>query len=139
MSTVKQVLTLLATGLTLCGMTLAQCPVNTVILEGRVNHAAPHSKVRVQLVYPKGKPGEVGEVTVEDGTFRIPLEFVTMQSSIFTNLPKRCGRKPKTVEITLLENDHEADQTTLDFAKSFRMADASAYTLRAVLVLNGAQ
>jgi hypothetical protein len=23
-------------------------------------------------------------------TFRIPLEFVTMQSSIFSNLPKRC-------------------------------------------------
>ena len=57
----------------------------------------------MQLVYPKERPGESGEVTVEDGAFQIPIEFVTMQSSIFTNLPKRCGRKPKSVVITLLE------------------------------------
>jgi hypothetical protein len=120
-------------------MTLAQCPVNTVIIEGRVKNATPNSKVRVQLVYPKGKPGEAGEVTVEDGTFRIPLEFVTMQSSIFSNLPKRCGRKPKTVEITLMENDREADKAYMDFAKSFRMTDASAYELRSKPVLNGSQ
>jgi hypothetical protein len=93
----------------------------------------------VQLVYPKRKPGEAGEVTVEDGTFRIPLEFVTTQSSIFTNLPPRCGRKPKTVEITLMQNDREVDQAYLDFAKSFRMTDASAYTLRSELLLKGSQ
>ena len=88
-----------------------QCPVETVIVKGRVaGKASANSKVRVRLVYPKEKPGESGEVTVEDGAFRIPIEFVTMQSSIFTNLPKRCGRKPKTVVITLLENDQQSDE-----------------------------
>ncbi|HET9309275.1 MAG TPA: hypothetical protein VFO46_24895 [Candidatus Sulfotelmatobacter sp.] len=91
----------------------------------------------MQLVYPKDKPGESGEVTVEDGVFQIPIEFVTAQSSIFTNLPKRCGRKPKTVVITLVENDQECDQVFLDFAKNFKMADASAYTLRSEVLLNG--
>jgi hypothetical protein len=125
-------------GTALCVIAHAQCPVNTVIVKGRVvQTASAHSKVRVQLVYPKDKPGEAGSVTVEDGAFQIPLEFVTMQSSIFTNLPKRCGRKPKTVVITLMEGDEESDQLFLDFAKNFKMADASAYTLRSELVLHG--
>lgn len=74
---------------------------------------------------------------MEDGAFQIPLEFVTMQNSVFTNLPTRCGRKRKTVVITLLENDQESDQVFLDFAKNFKMADTSAYTLRSEVVLNG--
>ena len=129
---------ILGTSLALCVIARAQCPVDTVIIRGRVVETAnAHSKVRVQLVYPKERPGESGEVTVEDGAFQIPIEFVTMQSFIFTNLPKRCGRKPKTVVITLLENDQESDQVFLDFAKNFKTADASAYTLRSELVLNG--
>ena len=108
-------------------MSEAQCPVDAVIIKGRVvENANAHSKVRVQLGLPKEKPAESGEVTVEDGAFQIPIEFVTMQSSIFTNLPKRCGRKPKTVVITLLENDQESDKVFLDFAKNFKMADANA-------------
>ena len=128
---------ILVTGLALCVIVRAQCPVDTVIVKGRVvENANAHSKVRVQLIYPKEKPGESGEVTVEDGAFQIPIEFVTAQSSIFTNLPKRCGRKPKTVVITLLEEDQKSDELFLDFAKNFKMADASAYTLRSEVVLN---
>jgi hypothetical protein len=134
----KTLVRILGTSLALCISARAQCRVETVIIKGHVvENANAHSKVRVQLVFPKEKPGESGEVTVEDGTFRIPIEFVTMQSSIFTNLPKRCGRKPKTVVITLLENDQESDQVFLDFAKNFKMADASAYTLRSEVVLKG--
>jgi hypothetical protein len=131
---------ILSTSLALCVIARAQCPVDTVIIKGRVVETAnAHSKVRVQLVYPKKRPGESGEVTVEGGAFQLPIEFVTMQSSILTNLPKRCGRKPKTVVITLLENDQESDQVFLDFAKNFKMADASAYTLRSEVVLNGSR
>lgn len=134
----KALARILSASLALNVIAHAQCPVNTVIVKGRVvENANAHSKVRVQLVYPKQKPGEAGEVTVEDGAFQIPIEFVTMQSSIFTNLPKRCGRKPKTVVITLLDNDQESDQVFLDFAKNFKMADASAYALRFELVLHG--
>jgi hypothetical protein len=134
----KSLVRILGTSLALCIIAHAQCPINTVIVKGRVVESAnAHSKARVQLVYPKEKPGEAGEVTVENGAFQIPIEFVTMQSSIFTNLPKRCGRKPKTVVITLLENDQQSDQVFLDFAKNFKMTDASAYTLRSEVVLNG--
>jgi len=123
----------------LCLVAHAQCPVDTVIVKGRVEHpvAQDDYRVRVELVFPKHKPGESGEVTVEDANFKIPVEFVTEQSSVFTNLPKRCGRKPQTVVITLLSGDHKSDEVVLDFVRSFRMVDASAYTLRSELVLNG--
>lgn len=125
----KSLIGIVSVSLALCVVASAQCPVDTVIIKGRVvENANTHSKVRVQPVYPKQKPGESGEVDVEDGAFQIPIEFVTMQSSIFTNMPKRCGRKPKTVVITLMENDQESDQVFLDFAKNFKMADVSAYT-----------
>jgi hypothetical protein len=123
----------------LCLVVHAQCPVNTVIVKGRVEHPIAQNdyRVRVQLVYPKHKPGESGEVTVEDAKFRIPVEFVTEQSSLFSNLPKRCGRKPQTVVITLLSGDQKSDEVSLDFARNFRMVDASAYSLRSEPVLNG--
>jgi hypothetical protein len=123
----------------LCLLAYAQCPVNTVIVKGRIERPVPehHYQVRVQLVYPRHKPGESGEVTVEDAIFNVPVEFVTAQSSLFSNLPRRCGRKPQTVVITLLTGDQKSDETFLDFDKNFRMVDASAYALRSELVLNG--
>ena len=133
----KVLVRILGVGLLLCAFACAQCPVDTVIVKGRVANANAHSKVRVQLVYPKEKPGESGEVSVENGAFQIPIEFVTMQSSIFSNRPKRCRRKPKTIIITLLENDQESDEVDLAFPRDFRMADPSAYTLRSELVLKG--
>jgi hypothetical protein len=107
-------------------------------VKGRVEHpiAQNEYRVRVQLVYPKHKPGEAGEVTVEDAKFQIPVEFVTTQSSLFTNLPTRCGRKPQTIVITLMSGDQKFDEVFLDFSRSFRMVDTSAYTLRSELVLN---
>jgi len=133
----KVLFRILGVGLLLCAVARAQCPVDTVIVKGRVENPNAHSKVRVQLIYPKEKRGESGEVTVEEGAFQIPIEFVTLQSSIFSNLPKRCGRKPKTIVITLLENDQESGEIDLDFARDFRMADPSAYALRSELVLKG--
>jgi hypothetical protein len=143
----RTLIPILGASLALCVIARAQCPVDTVIVKGRVvENPNAHSKVRVQLVYPKEKPGEAAEATVEDGAFQIPVEFVTMQSSIFTNLPPRCGRKPKTVVITLLPNDQQSgqqsdnaflDQVFLDFAKNFKLSDTSAYALRSEVVLNG--
>lgn len=57
---------ILSTSLALCDIARAQCPVDTVIIKGRVLETAnAHSKVRVQLVYPKERRGASGEVTVE--------------------------------------------------------------------------
>ena len=121
-----------------CSMALAQCPIDTDIVRGRVEHAPRDAKVRVQLVYPKDLPGESGETSVENGTFSIPIEFLTLSKRpLLRNLPERCNRKPRTVNVTLIDADQEYDPVSLDFAKDFKMADPSAYTLRSELVLNG--
>jgi hypothetical protein len=135
----KKLVRVLAASFSFCLVVHAQCPVDTVIVNGRVEHplSSDDYRVRVELVYAKHKPGESGEVAVENGTFRIPLEFVTGESSLFVNLPKRCRRKPQTVVITLLSGDHKSDEVSLDFAREFRMVDSSAYTLRSEVALRG--
>ena len=115
----------------------AQCPVDALMINGRVENAVADSKVRAQLVYSKNKAGESGEVSVQAGKFQIPIEFVTTQRSLFSNLPKRCGRKPTTVVVTLLENSQPSQEISLNFATAFKMTDASAYGLRSGLVLRG--
>jgi len=121
-------------------MAQARCGVDEVLVKGRVNRTPLKSKVRVQLVYEKGA-GESGEATIENGVFSIALEFLTQRRRPVVNgVLEKCGRRPKDVIVTLMESDpqHEVYRVTLDFAKDFVMADASAYRLRSELVLNGA-
>jgi hypothetical protein len=55
------------------------------------------------------------------------------------SLLEKCHRKPKTVIATLLEGDQDQDRVAYDFPKDFKMADASAYTLRSEVVLSGSR
>jgi hypothetical protein len=120
----------------------ARCSVDVVIVRGRVDNAPSNVRVRVQLIYLRDMTGESGEVTVENGRFSIPMEFLTQsRRPVVNGIRERCGRKPKTVTVTLTgsDQDHEYDRVSLDFAKDFKMADPSAYTLRSEAVLNGAR
>ena|SRR5437016_5292507 len=115
----------------------AACSVDVVIVKGRVDHPSGNATVRVQLVYAKNMVGESGEVTIENGAFSIPIEFLTQsRRPVVNGLMEKCSRRPKTVIVKLVEGDHEYDNVSLDFAKDFKMADSSAYTLRSELVLN---
>lgn len=119
----------------------AVCDFDVVIIKGRVEHPPRRASVRVQLVYPKQKRGESGEVTVENGKFTIQIPFLTQSRApvLVGSLMEKCDRKPKTVEVTLLEGDQnqEYDRVSLDLAKDFKMADPSAYTPRSEIVLSG--
>ncbi len=118
----------------------ARCSVDVVIVRGRVEHAPSNAKVRVQLVYAKDIAGESGEVTVENGRFSIPIEFLTQsRRPVVNGILEKCSRRPKSVVVTLVrsEQDQEFDRVSLDFARDFKMADPSAYTLRSELVLSG--
>src|SRR4029077_12605729 len=119
----------------------AWCPVDVVIVNGRVENAPRNGIVRVQLVYPKQKQkmGESGEVTVEGGSFRIQIPFLTQSRApvLIGTLLEKCDRKPKIVVVTLMEGDQEYDRVSLDLAKDFKMADPSAYALRSVMLLHG--
>ena len=118
----------------------AQCSVDVVIVNGRVEHAPRNASVRVQLVYPKQKKGELGETTLEGGSsFRMQIPFLTQSSRpVLTNLPAKCHRKPETVVVTLVEGDQEYDHVSLDLARDFKLADSSAYYApRSEIVLHG--
>jgi hypothetical protein len=121
----------------------AGCSLDVVNLRGRVDHAPSNAKVRVQLVYARDVAGESGEATVENGRFRIPIDFLTQsRRPVVNGILEKCDRRPKTVIVTLVgsdqdhENEREYDRVSLDFAKDFRMADPTAYALRSELVLN---
>jgi hypothetical protein len=118
----------------------AQCPIHTVMVRGRVENPAPNSRIRAQLSYPKQHPGESAEATLEDGSFRLPIEFLTQSSKPFLkNLKPKCDRKPSEVVITLLIGDTAKNQITLSFPRDFVMTDASAYTPNSEIVLKSVE
>ena len=120
------------------------CGTEVVILKGRVEYPPRNASVRVQLLYAKKQQeqlGESGEVTVENGRFAIQIPFLTQgrEHVIFGEFRDKCDRKPKTVLVTFLEGDQneEHDRVSLDLAKDFTKADASAYAPRSDIVLHG--
>lgn len=119
----------------------AQCSIDYVMVNGRVEGSPVDSLVRVQLVYwehSKELYGESGQVTLEDGSFRIRIPFITLRRMPVLGIGKaKCDRKPKTVVVSLVRNDREYDRVSVDLAKDFEMADPSAYTLRSEIVLHG--
>jgi hypothetical protein len=133
---------ILTVALITCTFARAGCSVDVVMVRGRVDGAPSDAKVRVQLIYTKDVAGESGEVTVEGGRFSIPIDFLTQSHRPVVNgILEKCGRRPKTVIVTLVGSDQEQeyDRASLDFAKDFRMADPTAYVLRSELVLKGSR
>jgi hypothetical protein len=136
-----KILSLLVTVVVLITHPLVQavCPVDQIILNGTVHHAPRNAKVRIQLVYPKNMPGDAGEVTVEDGMFRFPLDFLTQsRGPIINGAFEKCNRRPRIVIATLADGDQEYDRVVLDVAKDFKMADTTTYILRSAVRLGAA-
>jgi hypothetical protein len=137
-----------------------QCPVNSILIKGRVEHAPRHPSVRVQLIYSpdlhkSGKHGdyadgadrhgESAEAILDGATFTIPVEFVTSDRRTAMNFNPRCEHKPQTVVITLQESGasaedvREYDHVSLDFPHDFKSEDSRHYTVRGEVVLDGEQ
>jgi len=134
----KILTSILGVALLTCASAHSSCPIDVVIIRGRVERVPGNASVRVQLVYAKGMPGESGEVTIENGRFSIPMEFLTQsRRPVLDGLLEKCNRRPKEVIVTLAEGDHVYDSVSLDFARDFKIEDSSAYySLRSELVLN---
>ena len=118
----------------------AVCPVDQVIVNGTVDHAPSNAKIHVQLVYPRGMPGDAGEVTVENGKFSLPVDFLTQsRAPIVNGALEKCNRRPRTVIVTLVgdNEEREYDRVTLDFARDFKRADSSSYVVRSAIAIEG--
>ena len=120
--------------LTVCvvsAVLLAECPIDRIVVNGQVEHAPPNATVKVQLIYPKDRIGESGDVTVQDGRFQIPVLFITQSRSPFLNgsIPsQKCNRKPKSVTVALIAKEY--DRVSLDMDKDFKKIEASDYAWR---------
>jgi hypothetical protein len=120
----------------------AECPIDTIIVNGQVEHAPRKATVKVQLIYPKGRIGESGDVVFEDESFRIPILFFTQSRAHARFLngnipPDKCTRKPITIVVSLIANDQEYDRVSLDMTKDFKAIEPSTYGLRSEIVLRG--
>ncbi len=116
----------------------SECSVDVVMVSGRVGNAPRSGIVRVQLVFPKQKLGESGDITVESATFRIQIPSLTQNHApLLGSLMEKCDRKPKTVIVSLRNADQEYDRVSLDFVKDLKMVDASAYAVRSEILLHG--
>jgi hypothetical protein len=121
---------------------VGMCPVDEVILRGRVDRPPDRTKVRVQLVYAKDVPGASGDTTLEDEKFSLPLEFLTeSRKPLINGAFGKCGRRPTTVIVTLLDSggSQEYDRVVLHFARDFEMVGPTTYGLRSEVLLKGPQ
>lgn len=140
-----------------CQLLQAQCPVNSVVIKGRVENPPRNASVRVLLLYPPDRhaknlpgsdmqnnerPGESAEAILDGDAFTIPVEFLTNDSRTEMTFKAKCGRQPQTVVVTLKRSessngdDQEYDRVSLDFPREFKSDDSRHYTLRSPLVLN---
>lgn len=133
-----------------CSFGHAQCPVDSVMIKGKVEHLPRNASVRVQLMYAKNKlggeqHGESAEAILDGTTFSIPVEFVTCDRRTAMNFSPRCEHKPQSVVITLQESGasgedvREYDHVSLDFPHDFKTDDSRHYTVRTEVVLDGEQ
>ena len=132
--------TLLPFLLTFSAVACAQCPVDTILVRGRVENPAPGSKIRVQLFYSNDQAGPSAETTPDNGDFRLPIEFLTQSSRpLLSNIKPKCDRKPRTVVIKLIGKEQEYAEVVLKFPKDFRQSDPTAYTPQVDVVLRASQ
>jgi hypothetical protein len=125
-----------------CASAQSLCPVDEVIVRGRIDHLSRNADVRVQLVYAKDKPGESGDITPETERFSLPVDFLTQaREPIVNGSFGRCGRRPIRVIVTLFDDERkrEYDCISLDFANDFKRIDSSTYVLKSDVLLKGPQ
>jgi hypothetical protein len=134
-------------GLGFCSLSLAECPIKTIMIKGRVEREPAGSAVRIELVYPKGMGGDSGETGVDEGKFSIPVQFFTQSHRPGLNgWFEKCGRKPISIHVLLMRADptkegpvKEYDRVVLDLARDFTMVDSDTYELKQKAILKGPQ
>lgn len=122
-----------------CTFARAECPVHRVIVAGQVSQASTDAEVRVELLYANHNVKDSAEATVENGAFKIQVEFLTLskRSVLVGDLGQKCGRKPSAVVVKLMDQGKENQTISLDFPRDFQTYDSVSYSPRSPLVLKG--
>jgi hypothetical protein len=121
----------------------AMCPVDVVVVKGRVEHSPGNAMVRVQLVYPGNLAGDSAEATLADANFAIPVEFITQSRRplLVGTFREKCDRRPKTVIVTLVGGDpvQEYERVSLELAADFKRIGSETYVLKSEIVFRGSR
>ena len=119
------------------------CPVDVVVVKGRIEHPPDNATVRVQLVYPGNLGGDTGEATSVDVNFTLPVEFITQSRRplLVGTFREKCDRRPEAVIVTLVGGDpaHDYDRVSLELARDFKKTDSNTYRLKSEIVLKGSR
>jgi hypothetical protein len=115
---------------------LAQCPIGTVKIRGRVDNLpadAASSEVLVTLETPKG--GRSKTASVSNGEFSAQIQFGTQSAPYFPLWGHRCNNVPKSVEIKAMIGNRIAGQVRLTFKDDFEPESPNVYRLKRELAI----
>ena len=119
---------------------LAQCPIGTVKVWGRVDNLpveATSSEVLVTLEMPKG--GRSKTASVSNGEFSAEIQFGTQSAPYFPLWGHRCNNVPKSVEIKATVGNRVAAQVRLRFKDDFEPDSANVYRLKHELAIKASR
>ena len=117
--------------LALSSLALAQCPMGTVKVRGRVDNLpadAASAEVSVTLQTPKGANSQT--TSVSNGEFSSEIKFGTQSSPYFPLWGHRCNNVPKSVEIKAMVGNRIAGQVRLSFKDDFEPESSNVYRLK---------
>ncbi len=117
----------------------AKCPVDVVVVRGRVEYAPSNARVRVQLTYHHRRAGESRETKLEGSEFTVPVNFLTQSRGgiLLGEWLESCNRRPEAVVVSLTGSNppQEVDRLTLNLLSDFNEAGPGSYTVKSEIVL----
>lgn len=119
---------------------LAQCPIGTVKVWGRVDNLqadSASSEVLVTLEMPKG--GRSKTTSVSNGEFSVEIQFGTQSSPYFPLWGHRCNNVPKSVELKAMVGNRILGQVRLSFKDDFEPESSNIYRLKHELAIKASK
>jgi len=119
---------------------LAQCPMGTVKVRGRVDNLqaeAASAEVSVTLETPKGNQSKT--VPVSNGEFSIDIPFGTQSAPYFPLWGHRCNTLPKFVDVKATMAGRVIGQARLAFKDNFEPESPFIYRLKRELTIKASK
>jgi hypothetical protein len=119
---------------------LAQCPMGTVKVRGRVDNlptGAASAEVSVTLETPKGAKSKTAPVS--NGAFSIDILFGTQSAPWFPLWGHRCNSVPKSVDVKATAGGRVVGQVKLAFKDDFEPESPFIYRLKRELTINASR
>jgi len=115
---------------------VAQCPIGTVKVRGRVDNLpadAASAEVSVRLETPKEVKSKASPIS--NGQFSIEIPFGTESAPWFPLWGHRCNTVPKSIDVKATLADRTVGQVKLVFGNDFETESPNVYRLKRELTI----